>query len=321
LPTLENFAFKEAVMPSESSAVLANNLHKNYAHIAALRGLTLDVRQGEIFGLLGANGAGKTTLIKTIVGITAPTSGSVQVLGLHPMKAKQALRRQIGYMPQSPVLYEDLTARENLRFWAQAHHLADLDKRLDEVLDFVGLTSRQHDQVYGFSGGMKQRLSLACALAHQPRLLLLDEPTTGVDPKLRASFWKTFRQMADDGATILLSTHQMDEALYCDRLAVMRDGTVLACDTPQALLARGRTRVTLWQGDTVTNEALTNYAVELPRLLERFPAASITRVEVQQDTLETVILDMISAQTGEEQADELEHNRRDAAGAATVTAR
>lgn len=280
-----------------NAGIEVRDLHKRFGDVQALRGLSLQIERGQIFGLLGANGAGKTTLIKALVGLTRPTSGSVQVIGLDPLRQKRDLRRQIGYMPQTPVLYDDLTAWENLLFWGRAHRIPNLSGRVREVLDFVGLADRQHDPVYTFSGGMKQRLSLGCALVHEPALLLLDEPTTGVDPKLREVFWSHFRGMANAGATIILSTHQMDEAVYCDRLAVMRAGQVLACDTPAALLRRGRTTVTIWNGTEPHTEQVANYAEALPRLLEQYHLdSSISRIEVEHEPLERVVLDLIARQ-------------------------
>jgi ABC-2 type transport system ATP-binding protein len=277
--------------------VTVTQLHKHYGSVHALDGLSLDIERGQIFGLLGANGAGKTTLIKSLIGLTRPDSGAIRVLERDPQTQKHVLRRQIGYMPQTPVLYDDLTAWENLVFWGRAHPIPDLRKRVGEVLAFTGLADRQYDPVYTFSGGMKQRLSLGCALVHQPVLLLLDEPTTGVDPKLRETFWTHFREMAHAGATIILSTHQMDEAIYCDRLAVMRSGQVLACDTPQALLRRGQTTVTVWDGAEHHTERITDYPTALPRLLSRYHLdPAVSRIEVEHEPLEKVVLDLIASQ-------------------------
>jgi ABC-2 type transport system ATP-binding protein len=266
---------------------------KRYGHIEALSGLSLSVQQGEIFGLLGANGAGKTTLIKTLVGITRPDSGTISVLGINPTKQMHLLRLQIGYMPQAAALYDDLSARDNLRFFGRAHDLTDLEQRISDVLDFTNLRNREHDVVSGFSGGMKQRLSLACALIHQPRLLLLDEPSTGVDPKLREALWGHFRDLAGQGVTILVSTHQMDEALHCNRVAVMRDGKVLAVDSPRGLLARGRAAITIWRNGTSETHTVDQYSEQLPNLLGLLPA--VERIEVHQDTLEDVVLRLINA--------------------------
>lgn len=276
-----------------SDAIHVQDVHFRYGSIHALRGLRLDVREGEIFGLLGANGAGKTTLIKILVGALKRASGEVRVFGKDPATNKHSLRPQIGYMPQQPALYEDLTARDNVRFFGTAQPIPNLSQRVTEVLGFVNLAERANDPVYSFSGGMKQRLSLACALVHQPSLLLLDEPSTGVDPKLRESLWSHFRELAQQGVTIVVSTHQMDEALHCDRVAVMRAGQLLACDAPRALLAQGRAKVTLWKNGQPETHTLDHYRSALPKLLG--VDDRVQEIEVQEDTLEDVVLRLIAS--------------------------
>jgi ABC-2 type transport system ATP-binding protein len=195
-------------------------------------------------------------------------------------------------MPQFRALYEDISARDNIRFFARAQPVDNLEKRIDEVIAFMQLTERQHDPVYSYSGGMEQRVSLACALVHQPRLLFLDEPSTGVDPKLRESLWSHFRELVAQGVTILVSTHQMDEALHCDRVAVMRAGEILACDTPRSLLSRGKARVTVWTGEQSQTHTVTNLPDALPALLGVAP--SVRRIEVREDSLEDVVLGLIN---------------------------
>jgi ABC-2 type transport system ATP-binding protein len=267
------------------------NAAKRYGHIEALKSVTLEVREGEIFGLLGPNGAGKTTLIRLLTGSTRPTGGSAQVLGVDPKSA----RHGIGYMPQAAALYEDLSSRDNLRFFGRAHEIESIESRIDELLDFSNLRARERDPVYTFSGGMKQRVSLACALIHKPRVLLLDEPTAGVDPRLRAEFWRHFRDLARAGATLMISTHQMDEALLCDRLAVLSDGQLIACDTPKNLLNRGRTRIHIWRGEEMVTESVENYYELLPQLLHRYGLDPlVTRIEIERDTLDQIILSWIN---------------------------
>jgi ABC-2 type transport system ATP-binding protein len=207
------------------SVVETHDLHKDFGPIHAVDGLNLNVKQGEIYGLLGPNGSGKTTLIRLLTGLLQPTSGDVRTLG-HRMPNK-AILAKIGYMTQASALYEDLTVRENIVFFAEMCGSKD-ETWIEEVLDLVDLKERSGSLVRTLSGGLRQRTSLACSLAHRPQLLLLDEPTVGVDPQLRATFWKYFRKLACDGATLIISSHVMDEAERCDRLGFMRQGCLLA---------------------------------------------------------------------------------------------
>ena len=207
------------------AVVQATELHKHFGSIRAVDGLSLLVEGGEIYGLLGPNGSGKTTLIRLLIGLLKPTSGAVSLLS-QPMPDKRILA-QVGYMTQASALYEELTVRQNVAFFAEMCGGASRE-RVDEVVSLVDLWDRAGSLVRTLSGGMKQRASLACALVHQPRLLLLDEPTVGIDPQLRATFWTYFRQLADDGATLIVSSHVMDEAERCDRLGFLRQGRLLA---------------------------------------------------------------------------------------------
>ncbi len=215
------------------TVIEAQNLHKHFGEIRAIDGVELRVNKGEIYGLLGPNGSGKTTLIRLITGLLRPTAGGVTVLD-KAMPHKEVLA-QVGYMTQASALYEDLTVRENVAFFAAMCGQGNDSRRVDEVIDLVDLSDRAGSLVRTLSGGMKQRASLACALVHAPRLLLLDEPTVGVDPQLRATFWSYFRQLADDGATLVISSHVMDEAERCDRLGFIRQGRLLAEGTAAAL--------------------------------------------------------------------------------------
>ncbi|MBV9256614.1 MAG: heme ABC exporter ATP-binding protein CcmA [Ktedonobacteraceae bacterium] len=213
-----------------------NQLIKRFGKLRAVDDLTMTINKGETFGLIGPNGSGKTTLIRMLVGLIRPTSGEVRVLGEHMPSAKAA--PYIGYMTQLSALYNDLTARENLAFFCDIYGLRRKvqRQRIEEMLARVDLLDRIDDVVGNFSGGMKQRLSLACALVHQPRLALLDEPTVGVDPELRRSFWDYFAQLNQQGVTLIVSTHHLDEAERCTRLGLMRSGKLLAQDHPHALL-------------------------------------------------------------------------------------
>jgi ABC-2 type transport system ATP-binding protein len=197
-----------------------------------LHGVGFDLRAGTVTGLLGPSGCGKTTLIRAIVGLQARVTGDVSVLGL-PAGAPK-LRGRIGYVTQEPSVYRDLTVTENLRFFAAVLGVPADD--VDRVIDAVDLRSHAHQRVDQLSGGQESRASLAAALLGRPELLVLDEPTVGLDPVLRRDLWNLFHSLADAGATLLVSSHVMDEASRCDRLLVMRDGELLADDTPQGLL-------------------------------------------------------------------------------------
>jgi ABC-2 type transport system ATP-binding protein len=221
---------------SEAFAVDVDNVVKSFGTLRALDGITLRVRQGEIYGLLGPNGSGKTTLIRAIVGLVAPDSGNVSVLG-HKMPDLNILS-SVGYMTQAAALYPDLSVEENLRFFAA---ISGADGNVTEVLKTVELEERRKSVVSTLSGGMRQRCSLACALVHHPRLLLLDEPTVGVDPQLRVQFWEHFRDMAAAGTTILVSSHVMDEAERCQRLGLIRFGKLLGEGSPAEIRAAAGT--------------------------------------------------------------------------------
>ena len=222
---------------SEAYAVDVSGVTKSFGEIKALNSVTLRVRQGEIYGLLGPNGAGKTTLIRSIVGLIAPDAGTVTVLG-RKLPDLDVLR-QVGYMTQQAALYPGLSVAENLEFFAAINGVED---GIDEVLRLVRLDNRKNSVVANLSGGMRQRCSLACALVHRPKLLLLDEPTVGVDPQLRVQFWEDFRRMADAGTTIIVSSHVMDEAERCQRLGLIQYGRLLAEGSPAEVRARAGTQ-------------------------------------------------------------------------------
>jgi ABC-2 type transport system ATP-binding protein len=221
---------------NEAFAVDVDNVFKSFGSIRALDGVTLRVRQGEIYGLLGPNGAGKTTLMRMVVGLVAQDAGTVTVLGRR-MPDLDVLSR-VGYMTQQAALYPDLSVEENVRFFAA---ISGSDGNVTEALKTVELEQRRKSVVATLSGGMRQRLSLACALVHHPQLLLLDEPTVGVDPQLRVQFWEDFRRMAAAGTTIIVSSHVMDEAERCQRLGLIQYGRLLAEGTPDEVRATAGT--------------------------------------------------------------------------------
>ena len=221
---------------SESFAVDVENVSKSFGAVKALDGVTLRVKQGEIYGLLGPNGAGKTTLIRAIVGLIAPSGGTVTVLGQRIPNVD--ILRQIGYMTQQAALYPGLSVEENVQFFAAIN---GAEGGVDDALELVELDQRRKSVVATLSGGMRQRCSLACALVHKPQLLLLDEPTVGVDPQLRVQFWEEFRRMAAAGTTIIVSSHVMDEAERCQRLGLVQYGKLLAEGSPDEVRAQAGT--------------------------------------------------------------------------------
>jgi len=221
-------------------AVEVNDVRKQFGSVQALSGLSLGIERGITYGLLGPNGAGKTTLIRTLVGLLAADKGEVKVLDTR-MPDKDILSR-IGYMTQSGALYEDLTVCQNVGFFGAIYGLRHhLDDAVDQAIALVDLSDRAGSRVRELSGGMKQRCSLACALVHQPDVLLLDEPTVGVDPQLRVQFWQHFRRLNAQGVTLVVSSHVMDEAERCDRLGFIRQGILLAEGTSSDLRQRAGT--------------------------------------------------------------------------------
>jgi ABC-2 type transport system ATP-binding protein len=211
------------MIQTTQNAVEVHDVVKSFGRLRALDGISLSIRRGEIYGLLGPNGAGKTTLIRAMVGLVRPDAGTVTVLGRR--MPELAVLSRIGYMTQAAALYPDLSVEENVRFFAAINGSRD---GVDDVLRFVDLYDRRRSVVSTLSGGMRTRASMACALVHQPELLLLDEPTVGVDPQLRAQLWDRFQQMAANGTTIIVSSHVMDEAERSQRLGLILFGKLLA---------------------------------------------------------------------------------------------
>jgi ABC-2 type transport system ATP-binding protein len=223
---------------SGSDAVVrVSGLTRRYADLVAVREVSFDVLRGEMFGLIGPDGAGKTTTLRVILGLLASHGGSVSTCGLDPWKEGAALSRKIGYLSQRFSLYGDLSVDENVTFFAQIHGVQGWQARRDELLEMLRMTPFRGRLAERLSGGMKQKLALACTLIHTPELLVLDEPTTGVDPVSRRDFWKILARLQRDGLTLLLTTPYLDEAERCQRVALMDHGRILTVDTPGALRA------------------------------------------------------------------------------------
>jgi len=224
----------------ESWAVEVEGLVKRFGNFTAVDHISCSVCRGEIFGFLGPNGAGKSTTIRILCGLLAPTAGRARVAGLDVRSEPEEVRKKIGYMSQKFSLYDDLTVEENIEFFSGVYRVprALRAERKEYVLDMAGLQERRNSLTRVLSGGWKQRLALGCAILHQPPILFLDEPTSGVDPIARRSFWSLIYQLSRAGHTIFVTTHYMDEAEYCHRLALMYRGKIIALDSPLALKDR-----------------------------------------------------------------------------------
>jgi len=240
-------------MAGNDAAISARGLTKQFGKLVAVDHVDLTVPRSHVYGFLGPNGSGKSTTIRMLCGLLTPTAGRIEVLGLQVPKQAEALRRRIGYMTQKFSLFEDLSVRENLEFLAAAHDVpkARSRERVDALIGQYDFADRQGQLAGTMSGGQKQRLALAGAVIHEPELLFLDEPTSAVDPESRRNFWEKLFELADDGVTILVSTHLMDEAERCHRLAILDRGRLVADGTPLALTGALEGRIV----EVVTREA------------------------------------------------------------------
>jgi len=224
-------------MTSNGNSVEVENLVKRFGSFIAVDRISFSTRTGEVFGLLGPNGSGKSTTIRILCGLLHPTSGRASVAGYDVVASPEQIRRNIGYMSQKFSLYADLTVLENLRFFAGMYGVSSdlLKERIGWALEMAGLRGRESSLTGTLSGGWKQRLALGCAVLHRPPILFLDEPTSGVDPLSRRLFWELIQRMSDEGVTVFVTTHYMDEAVYCNRLALMDRGQLIALGTPTEL--------------------------------------------------------------------------------------
>ena len=214
--------------------IVAKDLTRRFGDFVAVDHVSFTIHEGEVVGYLGPNGSGKTTTIRMLLGLLLPSEGQASVLGYDIVREAEPLRARVGYMSQKFALYQELTVAENLAFYAGVYGVRQKD-RIDQVIDQVGLRELAGERVSYLSVGWRQRAALGTAIVHQPRLLFLDEPTSGVDPTARRSFWDLIYELVDGGVTALVTTHYMDEAEYCGRIGIMRDGKLLAMDSPSAL--------------------------------------------------------------------------------------
>ena len=261
--------------------ITATNLHKTYGKVTALNDLSFSVNDGEIFGVIGPDGSGKTTLFRILASLVLPDSGSAGINGWDVVKDFRKIRRIIGYMPGRFSLYPDLSVEENLRFFATVFHTA-LEENYPLIKDiYQQIEPFKKRRAGALSGGMKQKLALSCALIHKPEVLILDEPTTGVDPVSRKEFWDMLERLKSERITVLVSTAYMDEASLCDRIALMREGSFIAADTPQNII--NRYTETLW---AVQTEDLSASLLDLrahPRVKTCFAFGNEHHVTVQPD--------------------------------------
>jgi len=255
-------------MSAPATAIDFQQVVKRYDTVDALAGLTLNVRSGEMFGLIGPDGAGKTTAIRLMCGLLHPDSGEIRVLGLDPHRDHRRVTERVGYLSQRFSLYGDLTIDENIAFFAEVHGVRDYATRRDQLLSMTQLTPFRGRLADRLSGGMKQKLALACTLVHEPSLILLDEPTTGVDPVSRREFWKLLSEFLADGITILMSTPYLDEAERCTRVALVHEGRALAIDEP----ARLRTLISGRMLEVVA------HGVDAADIVRRLPGVSDAQV-------------------------------------------
>jgi ABC-2 type transport system ATP-binding protein len=307
------------IVSTNSITIQVENLHKSFADIKAVQGVSFDVQPGEIFGLLGPNGAGKTTTIAMLSTLLRPDEGDARIMGHSIRRNPQAVKAVLGVVPQEIALYEDLSARENLTFWGKMYGLrgANLRPRVDEVLELIGLSDRANGRVGTFSGGMKRRVNIGVALLHKPQVIYMDEPTVGIDPQSRRNILDSVVTLKNQGMTVLYTTHYMEEAQeLCNHIAIMDHGRVIACGTNDELvrLVGEQTRLDLtlnaeaervsaaWQAvEGVSHVSTENGGIivladdsnlVLPRLFEAATRydARITSIDIREPNLEAVFL-------------------------------
>lgn len=239
------------------NVISINNLKKSYKEVVAVNGISISVDQGELFGLVGPDGAGKTTTIRICCGLTNADEGEVKIFDRNILEHRKEIQNEIGYLSQKFSLYGDLSVDENIEFFAEIHQVKDFHSRRDELLQFTRLTPFRKRLADQLSGGMKQKLALACSLIHKPKILFLDEPTTGVDPVSRRDFWKILSSLLKEGITIFMTTPYLDEAERCNRVALMHRGEIIGLDTPERI----KNSVGKKSIEIITNDIKSSYKV------------------------------------------------------------
>ena len=267
------------------AVISVNNLTRRFGDFLAVDQLNFEIQPGQVVGYLGPNGSGKTTTIRMLLGLIHPTEGTAHVLGFDSAAQSAEIRMRTGYMSQKFALYNELTAHENLSFYANVYGLQEKN-RVDELLEQLGLTSTSRQLVHTLSAGWRQRLALAAAIVHRPKLLLLDEPTSGVDPTARRAFWELIYDLVNQGITILVTTHNMDEAEYCNQVAILNNGKLLAMDTPAHL--KGSLPGSMWE-IFVNHENIDRTDLLLPMLDLMSTAPGILRASLAGDHLRVLM--------------------------------
>jgi len=270
-------------------AIRLKDLRKRFGSFTAVDGIDLEVRRGEIFGFLGPNGSGKTTTIRMLCGVIAPTSGEATVLGHDAVRDPEAVRRRIGYMSQKFSLFEDLTVDENLRFYAGVYDLdaEQFAERREYILHMADLVGRENELTANLSVGWKQRLALGCATIHKPELIFLDEPTSGVDPTARRHFWELLYELAESGVTLFVTTHYMDEAAHCSRLAFIYEGGIAALGTPSEI--RSLMSDTVLEVDAEDPDAALTAFEAVSDVLEAYMSGALLHVNAGAASAEAVV--------------------------------
>ncbi len=298
-----------------NEVIKIENIKKSYGEITAVNNVSYSVAKGEMFGLVGPDGAGKTTTIRIMCGLLNPDFGVINILNIDVTKNRKEVQNNIGYLSQRFSLYNDLTVDENIEFFADIHGVTNLKTRRDELLAFTRLTPFKNRLAENLSGGMKQKLALACSLIHKPKILFLDEPTTGVDPVSRRDFWKILSDLQREGITIFMTTPYLDEAERCNRVALMHNGEIISIDTPKKIkdsinkktleiisddirlsykiLSTGGIESQIF-GDRI-NVMINNYDVEFPAIEKLLSANNINILssKVMQPSLENVFIHLI----------------------------